>query len=49
MYDYENKTCGSCLLCIATNRGCECSITDNDVEPGQQACIDYLPEEEEDE
>lgn len=46
MDDYNNKTCGSCLLCIATNTGCECSITDNDVEPGQVACIDYLPAEE---
>lgn len=46
MDDYNNKTCGSCLLCIDTNIGCECSITDNDVEPGQKACIDYLPAEE---
>lgn len=46
MDDYNNKTCGSCLLCIATNTGCECSITDNDVEPVQVACIDYLPAEE---
>ena len=46
MDDYNNKTCGSCLLCIATNMGCECSITDNDVEQGQKACIDYLPAEE---
>ncbi len=46
MDDYENRTCSSCLLCIATNMGCECGITDNDIEPGQKACIDYLPAEE---
>lgn len=47
MNDYNNRTCGSCLLCIYTNTGCECSITDNDVEPRQKACIDYIPEEDE--
>lgn len=45
MGDYNNKTCESCLLCIHTNMGSECSITDHDVELGQKACIDYLPEE----
>lgn len=39
------RICGSCALCIHTNRGCECSLTDNDVEYQQVACIDYLTEE----
>lgn len=49
MDDYVNKTCGSCQLCIATHLGCECCITDNNVEPGQYACPDYIPIEEEEE
>ena len=46
MDEYNNKTCGSCLLCIYTNMGCECGITDNEVEQEQKACIDYITAEE---
>lgn len=44
----EEKTnkCGDCLLCIRTYLGCECSLTDNAVEYGQDACIDFITEED---
>ena len=36
------KTCGNRLLCLATNLGCECTLTDHDVDPKSPACIDYI-------
>ena len=47
MANKVTKTCGNCLLCIATNMGCECSLTDNNVEPDSPACIDYINDEQE--
>ena len=41
-----NKICENCLLCLHTYLGCECSITYNPVEYGQEACIDYIPDED---
>ena len=43
--DEDIKTCGTCLLCLATYLGCECSLTDNPVQATQEACIDYISEE----
>lgn len=40
----DRKACGNCALCVHTYRGCECSISDHDVDEEQDACVDYLPE-----
>ena len=40
----DRKTCGKCALCVCTNRGCECTLSDHDVDEEQDACVDYLPE-----
>lgn len=41
----KTKNCGNCLLCIHTNLGSECSLTDNAVDDAQDGCIDYIPED----
>lgn len=40
----KTKNCGNCLLCVHTNLGSECSLTDNAVDVSQDGCIDYIPE-----
>lgn len=42
--DETQKICGNCTLCVKTYLGCECGLTDNDVEEMQAACIDHIPE-----
>lgn len=42
MEEETNKTCANCLLCIKTYAGCECRLTDNQVDESQTACIDYI-------
>ena len=49
MKNENNKCCGTCLLCVHTYVGGECSLTDNSVEYAQDGCIDYIPEDESDE
>ncbi len=44
MEEENTKICGNCLLCLHTYFGCECGLTDNNVEYTQEGCADYLPE-----
>ncbi len=39
------KKCGNCLLCLHTDLGDECQLTDNPVDYGQDGCIDYIAED----
>lgn len=40
------KICGECALHVPSFMGCACLLTDNAVEYDQEACIDYIPENE---
>lgn len=42
--DEVQKKCGNCLLCLHTDLGCECSLTDNQVDYEQDGCIDHIAE-----
>lgn len=42
----ERPICGNCVLCICTNQGCECQLTDNEVDYNQEACVDYIDGDE---
>ena len=44
--DDKKKICGNCLLCLHTYLGCECSLIDNPVDYKQEACIDYISDED---
>ena len=41
------KICGHCIECMQTCEGCYCNLTDLCIEYEQEACIDYIQEEEE--
>lgn len=46
MDETKNK-CGGCLFFMQTYLGGECRLTDNLVDYGQPACIDYIAEDAE--
>ena len=41
----QQKQCGNCLLCLHTDSGCECCLTDIQVEYEQDGCIDHIAED----
>ena len=40
------RTCGHCALCLHTNLGCTCNLTDRPVNFDDEACIDFIAEED---
>ena len=43
--DYT-RTCGHCALCLHTNLGCICNLTDQAVDYGADGCVDFIKEED---
>ena len=44
-YQDDVPVCGNCALCIHTNRGGECQLSDAPVDYDKTGCVDYIAEE----
>lgn len=44
-YQGDVPVCGNCALCIRTNRGGECQLSDTPVDYDKTGCVDYIAEE----
>ena len=41
----ESPVCGRCALCIHTNEGEVCQLTDNETDYDQEGCVDFIWED----